>query len=203
MHAYSRRSWKKSPVFYGSTDCFVFRLRPLPREFYHPSDYNKNFVYFNFGNPYNPYNGLGFGGQIGFFTFALTQEFETGFCKEKTITYADRDGNPPPALNGDSEGEFRVFEMECWGFPLSKQEELDLVYNQNARDAIRFQNVLNPEDNADLYLLSAVGLAGGSSDFVAEQTDEEKKIAHHKQLQKQQEEEEKKKKQQQQDQEEE
>lgn len=72
--AYARESWSPSPNFYGNA--FIFQIAPKLK-IYLPTNFNQNFQYFNQGCKMLP-NGLGIGGQLGFFALWIDSNFKNG-----------------------------------------------------------------------------------------------------------------------------
>ena len=71
------------------------------------SGYNNNFQYFNFATKTLP-NGLGFGGQFGYFGLLLNEDFETGHSKAQPLSTTYNS----PQLSGKPE--FKISRIEVW-----------------------------------------------------------------------------------------
>jgi len=162
--AFVSEAWDKKVNFYGSDECFVFQLKPTLQVYKAASKINRNFMYFNFGNPsHSPiYNGLGIGGQVKFFALELRSEFTSGVSNAHCATFQS------PCLASDTN--FDVVEIEAWGFPLDAKSEEAL------RDMLRMQSLIqqkarkvDPKDFiGDMTLMQHAGINIGESGYIQE-----------------------------------
>lgn len=105
--AYASQPWRLSPNFYGDERCLLFSLRPL--HVYAATGRNGNYMYLNSGTASLP-NGLGLGGQAGFYALWLDASFIEGVSRGGTNTYAS------PCLASDEH--FRPVLVEVWSVQL-------------------------------------------------------------------------------------
>lgn len=78
-------SWALSPNYVGDSSSFLFSILPVMERF-EPTGYNDHYQYLNVQQQTLP-NGLGMGGQYGYFGFWLDAEFGSGHCSETCTTY--------------------------------------------------------------------------------------------------------------------
>ena len=99
--------------FYGrSSACAVFKLRPEKPAVYHPTFKNFNFQYCNRATEKEGFfDGIGMGGQVGFFIWYICENMEDGICC----------GNPgttfaAPLLCGGDDvfATFKLKNLEVW-----------------------------------------------------------------------------------------
>lgn len=100
-------SWVLKPSFYGSSECFLFTLKPH-YAIYNATSYNDHFMYLNQGQETLP-NGLGMGGQLDYYGMWIDQSFNKGHSKAvpKCTTFGS------PQLSASPE--FTVVNIEVWG----------------------------------------------------------------------------------------
>ncbi|XP_050431130.1 MTOR-associated protein MEAK7-like [Adelges cooleyi] len=84
---YASQSWIMKPSFYGDSGCFLFTLLPNFNCCV-ASGRNDNFMYMNNGQYTFP-NGLGMGGQMGYWGLWLDSEYGKGQCNVSCSTFAD------------------------------------------------------------------------------------------------------------------
>ncbi|KAM6223817.1 MTOR-associated protein MEAK7 [Rhynchocyon petersi] len=99
-------SWEVKPQFQGDNKCFLFSLSPH-MAVYTCTGYNDHFMYLNHGQQTIP-NGLGMGGQHGYFGLWIDVDFGNGHSKAKPActTY----GSPQLSAKED----FHFHSMEVW-----------------------------------------------------------------------------------------
>ncbi|KAM6946212.1 MTOR-associated protein MEAK7 [Aplochiton taeniatus] len=104
---FASHAWELKPKFQGDSRCFLFTVFPQLRV-YTCTGYNHNYMYLNHGQHTMP-NGLGMGGQHGYFGLWLDSDFGRGHsrAKPKCTTYGS------PQLS--AEEEFTLDSMEVWG----------------------------------------------------------------------------------------
>jgi hypothetical protein len=161
---FGSESWKKSPKYYGNSQCFLFSIKDDTVKIHPAGAYNTNYMYFNYGNQYNPYNGLAMGGtgKFDFFPLALDKNFAKGESRGSLLTYSS-----PTLLGEDAfEDTFKVESMEVWGFPLTESDRVNLEYDQTIREEKR--GVLTEDGNADLYFMQQAGRVGEGTNYKAE-----------------------------------
>ncbi|KAL0037976.1 hypothetical protein WJX79_008102 [Trebouxia sp. C0005] len=101
---YASEPWLKNGKYYGNFSTFLFQLLPKVA-MYNPSGANQNFQYCGHNFASLP-NGIGFGGQVGYWSLFVNGLFEKGMS-HKGATYT----NPAP-LSADTK--FEVDVVECW-----------------------------------------------------------------------------------------
>ncbi|XP_013001308.1 MTOR-associated protein MEAK7 isoform X2 [Cavia porcellus] len=103
---FASRSWEVKPQFQGDNRCFLFSITPS-MAVYMPTGYNDHYMYLNQGQQTIP-NGLGMGGQHGYFGLWVDADFGNGHSKAKPTctTYSS------PQLS--AEENFRFEKMEVW-----------------------------------------------------------------------------------------
>ncbi|XP_006888933.1 PREDICTED: TLD domain-containing protein 1 [Elephantulus edwardii] len=99
-------SWEVKPQFQGDNTCFLFSISPR-MAVYTCTGYNDHFMYLNHGQQTIP-NGLGMGGQHGYFGLWIDMDFGKGHSKAKPActTYNS------PQLSAQED--FRFHRMEVW-----------------------------------------------------------------------------------------
>ncbi|KAG7473218.1 hypothetical protein MATL_G00093400 [Megalops atlanticus] len=104
---FASQGWDIKPQFQGDTRCFLFSAHPSLRVYTY-TGYNEHYMYLNQGQQTMP-NGLGMGGQLGYFGLWLDSDFGRGHSKArpKCTTYGS------PQLSGEEE--FVVDALEVWG----------------------------------------------------------------------------------------
>ncbi|KAH6587230.1 hypothetical protein BASA50_001363 [Batrachochytrium salamandrivorans] len=99
--------WVARPDFYGNSSNFLFSLSPK-YGIYRSTGINSNFQYINHGRQTLP-NGLGLGGQIGFFGLWISSLFDRGSSMAKPLSTTF--GNPQ--LSKQEEYEIDFVEVWC------------------------------------------------------------------------------------------
>uniref|UniRef100_A0A671KZA4 MTOR-associated protein MEAK7 n=1 Tax=Sinocyclocheilus anshuiensis TaxID=1608454 RepID=A0A671KZA4_9TELE len=111
------QSWEVKPQFQGDSRCFLFSVFPYTRVFT-CTGYNNHYMYLNQGQQTLP-NGLGMGGQHGYFGLWLDCDFGHGHSRARPLctTYGS------PQLSGDED--FKLDTVEVWGVgqPPEEQEQ--------------------------------------------------------------------------------
>ncbi|KAG9273047.1 TLD domain-containing protein 1 isoform X1 [Astyanax mexicanus] len=114
---FASHSWEIKPQFQGDSRCFLFSVFPSMRVFT-CTGYNQHYMYMNLGQHTMP-NGLGMGGQHGYFGLWLDYDFGKGHsrARPRCTTYGS------PQLSGDED--FTMDTVEVWGvgIPPSEQEQ--------------------------------------------------------------------------------
>uniref|UniRef100_A0A8C0WR15 MTOR-associated protein MEAK7 n=1 Tax=Castor canadensis TaxID=51338 RepID=A0A8C0WR15_CASCN len=100
-------SWEVKPQFQGDNKCFLFSIAPCMAVYMH-TGYNDHYMYLNHGQQTIP-NGLGMGGQHGYFGLWVDADFGKGHSKAKPrcTTYNS------PQLSAKED--FRFDKIEVWG----------------------------------------------------------------------------------------
>ncbi|KAL3142937.1 hypothetical protein ABBQ38_003222 [Trebouxia sp. C0009 RCD-2024] len=111
---YASEPWLKNGKYYGNFSSFLFQLLPSVAV-YTPSGVNQNFQYCGHNFASLP-NGIGFGGQVGYWSLFVDGSFEKGMS-HKGATYTNT-----TALSADTR--FEVDVVECW---LTQQPEEDAL----------------------------------------------------------------------------
>lgn len=103
---FASHGWEVKPQFQGDSRCFLFTVFPRLRV-YTTTGYNQHFMYLNQNQQTMP-NGLGMGGQHGYFGLWLDSDFGRGHsrARPKCTTYGS------PQLSGEED--FTVDSMEVW-----------------------------------------------------------------------------------------
>lgn len=103
---FASHGWEVKPQFQGDSRCFLFTVFPQLRVFT-ATGYNQHFMYLNQNQQTMP-NGLGMGGQHGYFGLWLDSDFGRGHsrARPKCTTYGS------PQLSGDED--FTLDSMEVW-----------------------------------------------------------------------------------------
>ncbi|XP_019216422.1 MTOR-associated protein MEAK7 [Oreochromis niloticus] len=103
---FASHTWEVKPQFQGDSRCFLFTVSPKLRV-YTATGYNQHFMYLNQNQQTMP-NGLGMGGQHGYFGLWLDSDFGHGHsrARPKCTTYGS------PQLSGDED--FTLDSMEVW-----------------------------------------------------------------------------------------
>ncbi|XP_007937327.1 MTOR-associated protein MEAK7 [Orycteropus afer afer] len=99
-------SWEVKPQFQGDDKCFLFSVSPR-MAVYTCTGYNDHYMYLNHGQQTIP-NGLGMGGQHGYFGLWIDGDFGKGHSKAKPActTYNS------PQLSAQED--FQFHKMEVW-----------------------------------------------------------------------------------------
>ncbi|XP_045894056.1 MTOR-associated protein MEAK7 isoform X2 [Micropterus dolomieu] len=103
---FASHAWEVKPQFQGDSRCFLFTVFPRLRV-YTATGYNQHFMYLNQNQQTMP-NGLGMGGQHGYFGLWLDSDFGRGHsrARPKCTTYGS------PQLSGEED--FTLDSMEVW-----------------------------------------------------------------------------------------
>ncbi|XP_033943300.1 MTOR-associated protein MEAK7 [Pseudochaenichthys georgianus] len=113
---FASHAWELRPKFQGDSRCFLFTVFPRLRV-YTATGYNEHFMYLNQNQQTMP-NGLGMGGQHGYFGLWLDSDFGRGHsrARPRCTTYGS------PQLS--EEEDFRLDSVEVWavGKPPEPQE---------------------------------------------------------------------------------
>ncbi|XP_030646795.1 MTOR-associated protein MEAK7-like [Chanos chanos] len=114
---FASHSWEIKPQFQGDSRCFLFSVSPSMRVFT-CTGYNQHYMYLNQGQQTMP-NGLGMGGQHGYFGLWLDNDFGRGHsrARPRCTTYGS------PQLSADED--FTLDRLEVWGVgkPPEEQEQ--------------------------------------------------------------------------------
>ncbi|XP_068580086.1 MTOR-associated protein MEAK7 [Cebidichthys violaceus] len=103
---FASHAWETKPQFQGDSRCFLFTVFPRLRV-YTATGYNQHFMYLNQNQQTMP-NGLGMGGQHGYFGLWLDSDFGRGHsrARPKCTTYGS------PQLSGEED--FTLDSVEVW-----------------------------------------------------------------------------------------
>ncbi|XP_034542593.1 MTOR-associated protein MEAK7 [Notolabrus celidotus] len=103
---FASHAWEVKPQFQGDSRCFLFTVFPTLRV-YTATGYNQHFMYLNQNQQTMP-NGLGMGGQHGYFGLWLDNDFGRGHsrARPKCTTYGS------PQLSGEED--FTLDSVEVW-----------------------------------------------------------------------------------------
>lgn len=103
---FASQAWTVKPQFQGDSRCFLFTVFPRLRV-YSATGYNQHFMYLNQNQQTIP-NGLGMGGQHGYFGLWLDSDFGRGHsrARPKCTTYGS------PQLSADED--FTLDSVEVW-----------------------------------------------------------------------------------------
>jgi len=160
--AFTSVSLEKKPQFYGNSDCLLFKVEKndddCTVQVFKPSGRNENYVYFNFGNKYNPYNGLAFGGKMGTFSLCVEEDWRFGKTIGDLMTYSYS-----PQLSSDSE--FEINNMEAWIFPLSESILIDLRYRAKAKQT---KQALGEGNATEIFIMQQAGVMSSDNDHIRE-----------------------------------
>ncbi|KAM7414102.1 hypothetical protein PAMA_019087 [Pampus argenteus] len=109
--------WDVKPQFQGDSRCFLFTVFPRLRV-YTATGYNQHFMYLNQNQQTMP-NGLGMGGQHGYFGLWLDSDFGRGHsrARPKCTTYGS------PQLSGNED--FTLDTVEVWAVGKPPEPEED------------------------------------------------------------------------------
>ncbi|KAK1785044.1 hypothetical protein P4O66_018471, partial [Electrophorus voltai] len=112
---FASHSWEIKPPFQGDSRCFLFSVYPYMQVFT-CTGYNQHYMYLNQGQQTMP-NGLGMGGQHGYFGLWLDCDFGRGHsrARPRCTTYGS------PQLSGDED--FTLDTVEVWGIGLPPKEQ--------------------------------------------------------------------------------
>lgn len=114
---FASHAWEVKPQFQGDSRCFLFTVFPRLRV-YTATGYNQHFMYLNQNQQTMP-NGLGMGGQHGYFGLWLDCDFGCGHsrARPKCTTYGS------PQLSGEED--FTLDSMEVWAVGKPPETEED------------------------------------------------------------------------------
>ncbi|XP_055790340.1 MTOR-associated protein MEAK7 [Salvelinus fontinalis] len=112
---FASHGWEVKPQFQGDSRCFLFSVFPCLRV-YTCTGYNQHYMYLNQGQQTMP-NGLGMGGQHGYFGLWLDSDFGRGHsrARPRCTTYGS------PQLS--AEEDFTLDSLEVWGVGKPPEEE--------------------------------------------------------------------------------
>ncbi|XP_037077863.1 MTOR-associated protein MEAK7-like isoform X2 [Pollicipes pollicipes] len=111
---FAPESWHTSGGFYGTSEAFLFSVRPK-MEVFLPSGYNENYMYLNVNQQTLP-NGLGFGGKFEYFGLFISGDFGEGFTAPTCTTFDLRQ------MSGRKR--FQLDALEVWAVgPEPKKQE--------------------------------------------------------------------------------
>ncbi|XP_051513122.1 MTOR-associated protein MEAK7-like [Myxocyprinus asiaticus] len=112
---FASQSWEVKPQFQGDSRCFLFSVFPFMRVFT-CTGYNNHYMYLNQGQQTMP-NGLGMGGQHGYFGLWLDSDFGHGHsrARPRCTTYGSYQ------LSGEED--FKVDTLEVWGVGQPREEQ--------------------------------------------------------------------------------
>lgn len=128
---YASEPWLKNGKYYGNFSSFLFELLPK-LAVYTPSGANQNFQYCGHNFASLP-NGIGFGGQVGYWSLFIDGSFEHGMS-HKGATYTNTG-----SLSADTK--FEVDVVECW---LTQQPEEDAAVSSTTGSVLdRFKEDRN------------------------------------------------------------
>ncbi|XP_074532789.1 MTOR-associated protein MEAK7 [Halichoeres trimaculatus] len=126
---FASHAWEVKPQFQGDSRCFLFTVFPTLRV-YTATGYNQHFMYLNQNQQTMP-NGLGMGGQHGYFGLWLDSDFGRGHsrARPKCTTY----GSPQLSREED----FTLDSMEVWavGKPPEPEEGEEADGKKSVLDA--------------------------------------------------------------------
>lgn len=112
--------------FYSNSETFIFSILPQFKV-YRPTGYNQNHVYFNHGKASFP-NGIGCGGQLEYFAFFLSDNFEDGHSRCGEDNFSTTFGNPQLSSFSD----FVLDSIEIW--MISPRDTESLAYKRSIID---------------------------------------------------------------------
>ncbi|KAM5262622.1 MTOR-associated protein MEAK7 [Ctenodactylus gundi] len=114
---FASHSWEVKPQFQGNNKCFLFSISPR-MAVYTPTGYNDHYMYLNHGQQTIP-NGLGMGGQYGYFGLWVDSDFGKGHSKAKPTctTYNS------PQLSAKEDFCFEKMEVWAVGDPPEESEQ--------------------------------------------------------------------------------
>ncbi|KAM3870064.1 1-phosphatidylinositol 4,5-bisphosphate phosphodiesterase gamma-2 [Diretmus argenteus] len=122
---FASHAWDLKPQFQGDSRCFLFTVVPRLRV-YTSTGYNQHFMYLNQNQQTMP-NGLGMGGQHGYFGLWLDCDFGRGHSRAKAPAKCTTYGSPQ--LSGDED--FTLESLEVWG--VGKPPEPEEVRGEEGR----------------------------------------------------------------------
>jgi len=155
--------WReKFAKYYGEANSFVFQLSPK-KIVYHPTGYNDHYQYINQGTQ-TMFNGIGMGGQEGFFAWGIGSDFEKGMCRgDPSTTF----GNPILASSAD----WLLDYMEVWEVKPPSQmtyEQEKLLENKR-----KTKSVLADDNNAEKVFTGMMGHEFSHEEKIKKDDDEE------------------------------
>ncbi|XP_061399374.1 MTOR-associated protein MEAK7 [Musca vetustissima] len=103
---YAPHSWAMGPNFIGDDSAMLFTLSPAMRCF-NTTGYNDHYQYLNLGQQTMP-NGLGMGGQFGYWGLWLDCEYGIGQSSESCTTFKEYN-------QLSKRKDFRIRNLEVWG----------------------------------------------------------------------------------------
>jgi len=176
-------SWKIDSDFFGDR-CFLFSIQQQIVNhklvetgegqegnssstssiiIYEPSNYNKNYLYFNYGSKYSKYNGIVVGGKIlegdAFGAIQIDEDLTLGKTNSNTMTFPDCPILHLGIRNGegvfDGDANFTVDDLEIIGFPMTEKDAVDLRYRDEMKDA---KMLSEAEKNVNRFMLEVAGI---------------------------------------------
>ncbi|NXS53878.1 TLDC1 protein, partial [Brachypteracias leptosomus] len=154
---FASHSWEVKPQFQGDNRCFLFSVLPS-LAVYTCTGYNDHYMYLNHGQQTMP-NGLGMGGQHGYFGLWIDSDYGKGHSKAKPrcTTY----NSPQLAAKED----FTLDAVEVWAVG-------DLPENTGAKGKKSILDV-DPEARAFLEMAGKTRQSEGLREPVEEDEDED------------------------------
>lgn len=153
---YASTSWHVGPKFFGDQRCFLFSLRPVMK-IYPTLPHNDHFLYLNANQKALP-NGLGMGGQLGYWGLWIDASFEFGSCSPSCSTYSGYQ-----MLSGSPE--FRIVGLEVWS--------AEGMYNLNDENGSIVDSISEDQEGSILHkdpgaraLMDMLGKTGQGRDFL-------------------------------------
>lgn len=181
-------SWKVDSDFFGDR-CFLFCIQQqiVNRKLvetgeeqptnstsssssifiYEPSNYNRNYLYFNYGSKYTKYNGIVVGGKIleggAFGAIQIDEDLTLGKTNSNTMTFPNCPILHLGYRNGeaifDGDANFTVDELEIIGFPMTEKDAVELKYRNEMKEA---KMLSETEKNVNRFMLEAAGISNGN-----------------------------------------
>lgn len=135
---YASQPWLLKPTFYGDSSCFLFSLLPNLNQCV-ASGYNDNFMYMNSGQ-YTLPNGIGMGGQMGYWGLWIDSEYGIGQSSVSCSTYSDYS-----MLSATKD--FKIDALEVWCVKEKPKQD----------DEEEERKIPSNKDNWDVNLLEMAG----------------------------------------------
>uniref|UniRef100_A0A2S2QRF1 MTOR-associated protein MEAK7 n=1 Tax=Sipha flava TaxID=143950 RepID=A0A2S2QRF1_9HEMI len=134
---YASQPWLLKPKFYGDSSCFLFSLHPN-LNLSGGSGHNDNFMYMNNGQ-YTLPNGIGMGGQMGYWGLWIDSEYGIGQSSVSCSTYSDYS-----MLSATKD--FKIDALEVW-----------CVKEKPKQDDEEERKIPSNKDDWDMNLLEMTG----------------------------------------------
>merc|ERR1711957_657994 len=116
--AYSATRWKESKDFYGTSECFLFRLKPS-LAVYKSKFSSENYMYCNSAARSKGYDGLahgiGFGGTSDQPRLFISECFDQCFAASGDLSFEAGALLPPPKEGAPPTKHFDIESLEVWG----------------------------------------------------------------------------------------